>query len=474
MKKFYLLLTFLLTSLVCLQAQVTNLGFENWSNNLIFSDPEGYTTSNLQSFFAGIPNVTKVTGKTGSAVRLETVSNGIDTIVGMATNADLGIFGISGGIPYTGQPDSVSMYIRSDIKAGDTANLMIIFKKNGTPFFIPQNFLSITGTQNSFTQMTFPLSVPIQPDSVMIIISSSNLFSNLIYPGSWIEIDDIQMQGTTEQIPNNEFEKWDDIEFEDPDGWVSTNILQILSGLPLAVKKGAPRTGNASLSVETVEFNIFGTPDSLGYAVIGSDLFTQGGVAFTGKPEKFTFYYQYNPVGNDSASVGLRLIKWNGGTGQSDSLTGGVLKLPAASAWTKAEMNMDWTGKPDPDSIWIAFIAGNVDANTMPLGSKLLVDDLMLDYPVGISTPLPDNFISLYPNPAGNYIYFEIAKNEVFTGSLSIMNIIGQTMDKINISESDQNLVRIDLSKYENGTYLFELKSDDGSVKTGKFIIGSK
>jgi type IX secretion system substrate protein len=474
MKRTYFLFFFLLTSVLYLQAQVTNLGFENWSNNLLFSDPEGYNTSNLQSFFAGTPNVTKVSGKSGSAVRLETVSNGIDTIVGMATNADLGIFGISGGIPYTGQPDSVSMYIRSDIKTGDTANLMFIFKKNGIPSFNPQNFLSITGTQNSFTQMTFPLSVPIQPDSVMIIITSSNLFSNLFYPGSWIEIDDVQMQGTTEQIPNNGFEKWDDIQFEDPDGWVSTNILQILSGLPLAVKKGSPRTGNASLSVETVEFNIFGTPDSLGYAVIGSDLFTQGGVAFTGKPEKFTFYYQYNPVGNDSASVGLRLIKWNSGTGQSDSLTGGVLKLPAASAWTKREMNMDWTSKPDPDSIWIAFISGNIDANTMPLGSVLLVDDLMLEFPVGISTPLPDNMISMYPNPAGDYIYIEIKQNEVFTGSLTIMNIIGQTMDRINISDSDQNLIRIDLSNYENGSYLFELKSDDGSVKTGKFIIGSK
>ncbi|MBI5218008.1 MAG: T9SS type A sorting domain-containing protein, partial [Bacteroidia bacterium] len=84
-----------------------------------------------------------------------------------------------------------------------------------------------------------------------------------------------------------------------------------------------------------------------------------------------------------------------------------------------------------------------------------------VDCPLGIND-IPEQNINIYPNPANNNIEIEGLQ----AGKIEIMNLQGQVIKKIVVSNTKSN---IDISKLSGGVYTMRIKSDK-EIITKKLI----
>ncbi len=476
MKKFYtLILSVLLVSgSFHVLAQVPNMGFEVWNNALLYQQPLPFVTTNPQVYFSTLqPNVKPVTGHSGNyAARLETVPAGIDTIPGAIILGSFGFNGIIGGYPYTGQPDSIRGWFRYNIPVGDTALLFIILKKNTLP--ISLNMIPITGSLPNFTELTFPITYPIlPPDTIQLVITSGNFDSPI--PGGWLEVDDLTMLNTTEQLPNNGFENWTDFAIEDPQGWFTLNIFSAMFGQPPSVVKTTDAyNGSYAVSMTSVPFMFGDTLSFLTNGMFGPNG-PAGGSPFPDRPAKLTGYYKYTPVGNDSALAFVRFTKWNLGTGMADSVGGGLIALGPASVYTKFEVPIGYALPDNPDTTLIIFSSSNLLGNEpVGLGSNLLLDDLAFEFPTGETVPLDLALTKpyVYPNPAGEIAYIRAPMNPDSKVNLHLFNVIGEELtQQVRVQyDRNNNIIVLNTNRLKRGIYIWTLDVD-GKQYTGRLTI---
>ena len=445
------------------QAQLPDMNFENWNTNSLFEEPDDLFTTNLQAYIIGAPPpITKVAGTQGNAARLETSLVGNDTIFGFMLNSQT-----SNGRPYTGTPDSLKIRVRYNIQPGDTAGVILYFSFGGNLSGL--GAIALSGSSSNFVTLSSPIFSLAPPDSMLFIATSG------VIPGSWVEIDDITLTNTNQQIANNGLDNWHMVGYSDPEGWTSSNLISALFQQPMAVRQNTTdvMSGSSSLEIENTVVNIYGELDTIGY-ISNSDIYLGGntsGGAYTSQPEKLSFYYKYSPMGNDSATIGVLFKKWNSGTGKSDSITANITRLPAAGSFTKMELPLNWTGLPNPDSVVIAMSAGDLQNFTGVPGSKVIFDDLMFEFGVGIATPVPAfaNEVHLYPNPAGDHLYIDLSRTDLQSGQVRILNILGQPMYEGSFTTTDDPML-VNLEGYQSGTYLYEIREGE-KVLTGKFIV---
>ena len=102
------------------QNTIPNGGFENWVSSS-YDNLDNFTTPIGESIFIlGSATTLKSTdSQSGNfSVRLETKTNGLDTMFGFFTTGE---FGQSNGFPYNQRPDSIHGFFKCNVKAGDTA-----------------------------------------------------------------------------------------------------------------------------------------------------------------------------------------------------------------------------------------------------------------------------------------------------------------------------------------------------------------
>jgi subtilisin family serine protease len=75
-----------------------------------------------------------------------------------------------------------------------------------------------------------------------------------------------------------------------------------------------------------------------------------------------------------------------------------------------------------------------------------------------------ENFI-LYPNPTNDYVNFD--NSTLKFKNLEVINLIGQSILKLNLEDSNQN--KLDISNFEEGLYLFKF-SNKNDLRTFKII----
>src|SRR3954466_1926548 len=116
MRKIYLTI-FVSILTVATMAQMPNGSFESWSSTS-YDQPDGWQNGNHESVDLGLTPVTRTTGHTGYAVRMETiVSNSGDTAQAYIANGDP--MQGTGGIPVTGQPTAITGYYRYNLPNND-------------------------------------------------------------------------------------------------------------------------------------------------------------------------------------------------------------------------------------------------------------------------------------------------------------------------------------------------------------------
>ncbi len=448
-------------------SQIPNAGFESWTYQSLFEHPNGYLTTALQTYFYGqSPNVTKVDGASGYGVRLETVAAEEGTIFGGLFLGMPGSGGLQGGAPFTGMPDSFAIRLRYDIQPGDNATIGLFFKKAGVPIF--SQSWPVSGNLADFTRFSFPLNAfPYAPDSVAMVIFSSDPGS--AQAGSWIEIDEMELVNSAEQLPNSSFEFWTDEGSQEPETWWSTNAFNLFFGeSPKVTPSFDCHSGTFAVRIETFRVDLGGGDNTYGYVLLNAhigDGGPVGGVPYTLStlnPE-ISGYYKYAPVGSDSALVYAQFSKYNTSTQQTDSVGIFFFFLPLAPTYTPFAFQPALSILPD--TVLIGFAASDVrpGAPHAQTGSVLYVDDVKVSDPVGVIEMMPEEACRVYPNPSAGELWLDFGDLEVL--SVQVCDLNGRLVTGV---QAPQSPLRLNLPA---GCYVVRMTGSSGVVAK-RVVVG--
>lgn len=276
--------------------------------------------------------------------------------------------------------------------------------------------------------------------------------------------------------PNGGFEDWQ-LEYgnESPVGWQTLNFLCAFPfNIPSATKASGldKHSGNYALKIKSIEIITNPAPtildDTIGGAFTGSinlaPLYLKRGYTYTGRPEALNVWFKYFPVGNDRASIGVVLTKWNGV--KSDTVATADTSLYYNPIYTLLNVHLTYFSDQIPDSA-VVILASSRRSNEARVNSTLFVDDAEFTGWVGLQDYENKNKISLYPNPAKEELHFKINAQE----NLEI-NIIDATGKRITSLVVDGGEATVDTRNYCSGIYFYEVLDKKNSVITrGKFSV---
>ncbi|HPD66069.1 MAG TPA: T9SS type A sorting domain-containing protein [Bacteroidia bacterium] len=445
--------------------EVKNGSFENWVKKVLYEIPDGYFTSGMQLSMMGAPsNVTKSTDKqSGSyAIKLETVKTGEDTIPGIIIagkpeNSQLG------GIPFSEKPTSLDGYVKYNVKPGDTAGLICLFLFQGN--IIGVGAKQVTGIQPVYTSFSIPITffIPMVNPDTLVLIASSSALDGMKIPGSVVLLDHLQFIGTTSQLPNNDFENWTEVSFEEPEGWLSANAFSPDPNIVSVTKTTDYQQGNYAAKITNISIM---SGEILGFLTNGTigENGPLGGMPVFNNPDKVKFYYKYIPNGPDTAVFFTVLTKWDNSLGISVNVEQKQIKLPPTPNYTYFEVSYDYNQTPSADTLNITFGSGNFidQGNYVGLGSALYIDNVTVTYKSSsVEDYLAGNAINIYPNPASDKITIDI--RDLFKGevNISMTDQAGRIVLNKTISVDDDGVVKdIDISSLEAGIYLVTVQSE--------------
>ncbi|MFQ5446996.1 MAG: T9SS type A sorting domain-containing protein [Saprospiraceae bacterium] len=478
MKKFFLFLPAVWAfAWAGLSAQtIPNGDFENWTQQLYFSEPVNFWTSNVQAFFSGAgANVTKTTDAYAGnfALKLEAVTVDTSVVPGTVALGNLGSDGFTGGYPYTELPDTLTGYAKYNIAPGDTAFLLIIFMAGGAPFSVTSQ--PFTGVQDAYAQFKLPITsiLPVQPDTMQFILTTSADF-DIAVAGNVLYMDELQFIGTTEPFPNGGFEEWTDVASEEPDGgWTTSNIFSITGDLSVTKTTDA-ESGNFALRVENTA-SLFGPP--VGFILLGKlneagD--PAGGFPIANTPKMVRGFYKYAPVGPDSSLFFALFSKWNPATSQTDSIAAVALSLPPAAEYTPFEMPFDVNWSDVPDTMLLAFAPSYIgdDSASITTGSMLQIDALTIEFVSGVTFPLGEylSHVNAFPNPVRDHLNLQFSVANPTPLQVVIYDNAGKEWATYDLGmRSGEVTFEVPVTGLPPGSYIYSIVTKKGAFN-GKFI----
>ena len=478
---FYLMLLVALSQITLLQGQpLLNGGFEDWQSDTLFTDFPPYSTSNAIAYIlSGAPNVIPVPGCNGSAtgVLLTSIEAGGEILPGVLNWNDNP--NDIRGVPYTGQPDTFKACISYDIMPGDSAAIRIFMRQsNGTIIAGAQGFL--TGTQLTPIEYALPLVVgAVPPDSLVLVIASSH-FDNRGMEGSTLMIDDMRFTGTTEQLPNGDFEMNTLLDTEVPKDWGTVNDFQIvLDGPPSVTKSNDSFSGMYALQLKTELVEFDGTSDTIGFmsnGVFNGEDFI-GGQPYAHRPGRLVGQYKYTAVGNDTAIGLVAFSSYNPGTDETVYSDSFWVKLGPTAVYASFEVPINLSGfSRDPDTVVITFGSsdfsdGELTMSTKGVGSTLLLDELVFEGGnVAIDGIREPKAFSLYPNPATSSVSLTWPEQLKEPSLLSFYSLQGQLM-KQNMIPAGAQTHSVLISELPSGVYIVKWQEVAGKIQAIEKLI---
>ena len=273
----------------------------------------------------------------------------------------------------------------------------------------------------------------------------------------------------TTQIINPGFESWTT---NAPDGWFQLNVISDYGDITdengatiLPAQQITTGSTEGTSYIKLTSFNLNAStaiiyPDGEYGSKIHQQFYsTDRYVHF-----KMDINYDIKP-----GDVGFIVIQAND---INDNFAGtGVMELTGSqSNLSTITIPMMYTGTVT--SYYIAVCSskkGFVDNATEPIipGSWIGVDNIVVGNIVGVAKEELKTKVNVSPNPATNIVHFKIDGLE--NGTITINSIIGQKV--INTSFSN-GIKQIDVSKLNNGVYIYAIRNANGEiVKTNKLII---
>lgn len=183
---------------------LTNGGFESWSNQIIYQTPNNWFTFNQFAIGSTPTPVAKVSdahsGSSAAKISSTVISFGgsVDTIPGLILYGDYDITaGGNPGVSFQSKPDSIVGFYKSNLVNGDSVAVFVSLTKfdNVSSSQIGVGFSNGIITQNtsSYTRFSFPIeydpTVTVAPDTLMLGIGIGSQNFSL---ASTVTVDDIQ------------------------------------------------------------------------------------------------------------------------------------------------------------------------------------------------------------------------------------------------------------------------------------------
>jgi hypothetical protein len=466
MKKQLLFIAALLSVGGGLMAQsIPDGGFETWTTTS-WQDPQYYNTSNDQGVPQGASaNVTQTTGYAGKyGVMMQTVASGGGSQAGYIINGNANGNGFTGGIAYAQKPTGIRFYYKYTPVNKDTAGVLVIFKKSGTP--IDSFLITVTAAQANYTLHSYYPSkgLPLAPDTIILgaVSSFSALKNGGGSIGSTFVLDSVTFTGVTSQPAdmNGSFENWTKDSILIPNGWYIN--------YPGVTFSTTAYAGKHSLQLETVNYQggVQVSQASTGYyANCNTNCHQMGGFAFTNQVDTLGFWYQYLPKPNDTADIFLNFIK-NGNT-----INGAGAYVLAQPSWTFGYIPFN-VGQV-PDTVVVSIVSSNhnnltSNAQYSPyVGSILRIDNMAFySQPLAVVTlNVTKGSISVYPNPANTKVSVNLAGVSGSLQKLAVYDMSGRMLYSKDYPGVVKNTIEIiDISSYSSGVYLIEATTNNGVV----------
>ena len=436
--------------------EVPNCDFEVW-DSLYDNQPLGW---NIIGSVLKVPsyNGTSAVQMTGGSVN---TAGGI--ILGVPAQ-----HGIAGGVPFTGRPDSISLHAKYNIVAGDTAFVFLNFKKNGNS--INQVYVPITGNSGSnWISLHYPITFPDNsvPDTLLGGVISTNVFGagGAGISNSVLTIDDLVLSGTSQSLPNSNFELWDTLVYQQVQTWSSNVYNTELNASTVNLQKTADRvSGNYAVKLQTDAVTNPYVNFSTG---ANNNSNNNGGPTFAlgVRHNTLNMYVKFLPEPGDSLYISLSLYY------QGNFMGGANLNLDSAlNNYTALSIPINYfQSSGGPDSATVSFQLGT--GNAAP-GSIAYIDNISFDgYRVTGLQPnlvngLRNMYCHIYPNPAQATVYIDLLQlgdNNVVFYDISGRDIFTQ---KLTASHT-----AVDVSSFEPGEYLVKVKTSSDNSATQKIAI---
>ena len=412
--------------------EIPNFDFEIW-DSISYTKPEGWNIA--------IGKVTQnpIACHNNYSVRIEN-----DTINGWAPG--IIIMGssnaMSGGTPFNARPDTLIGCFNYFIPDNDTALIILMLKKQGV--FISQHMFPIVGTSSgNFTDLKFPITYYSagNADSLIIAIAVTNIH-HMIPPlpvGGYLIVDDIRFHGTTENIPNNDFENWETNTYYTPNSWVFGNNTSNPENEHVSRTNDAQH-GNYAVLVR----NIINPPDTIRGWLSTNQNWNVPGFSVNNRYKSLTGYYKFLPQNNDTMNIQVIMYKAHNKIGYGE-----FRNMATVTNYEPFIVNINYNDSLVPDSCQINFSSYNRN----PLGnSQLYADNLNFDgFLTGVKEPvLPaaDNlYFNVYPNPFNKKatVSFKIQQDEELT--IRLFDLSGK------------QVVLLAEGKYKAGDYKLDLSA---------------
>ena len=383
--------------------------------------------------------------------------------IGAILHGSAGQSGFSGGIDFTERPDSIRFYANYNIVPNDSAVVLLILKKNGTPIAFHQ-WLIGGSTSGNFEYKSYPIeySTVDYPDTMILIFTSSNPFSGSANENSVMIIDDVTFYGATTNVPNFNMELWTTNIRNKAAFWVSEDDFWNTSSTHIVEKSTDAYSGNFAVKLNNLTQ---GDADFGGIKAGDSINGWQPAFKVNFNHEKLFGYLKYFPDMNDTLFVRVAMFV------DGNQIGYGELKIKdTISSYTLFEVPISYFTSGNADSCLIEFKIFKQNGGN-PGNTNAFIDNLSFDMllapNLNVNEVLSHNEVTVFPNPTEGplTIAFENASNELI--DILVVDLHGKILLK-NQQFLSESKVTIDLSSFrsqqcfviiKNGNNLYSFKT---------------
>lgn len=424
--------------------QITNGGFENWSDSIIYETPSVWSSSNQEPFYVETTVFKSLDAQEGLySAKLGAAEIFGDTLGGFVLHGSLNPVT---GIPYTDNFEAVAVYYKIDLQPNDSLYLVIIRKANGNivdyqikPFAF--------GPATSWTPQLIPVG-NISQDELLLgfIIGNPNTTHNP-HPNSWALVDNIKLINGglyKPDVPNYNFENWEDEIVEIPDEWETLSPYYSHFGQINVVKTSDSYEGNSAIEMSTV---LFGTDTIAGFLSKGVIDFGSGTpfgqVPIASTPIKVAGVYKLTTTSVDEGILQIQFMENGSLVGYHEEI------FTPTSNYALFNSVIGMFGSPD--SMILTVISGSNPGTILKLDALAFDSDLSIE-----NNSIIDFTIS--PNPASDFIH--VTLTDPGFKKARLLTLTGEIVWESNAILSLQS---IDISSFERGIYLMSISTDKGS-----------
>jgi len=425
-------------------AQITNGGFENWSDSIIYETPTIWNSSNEEIYYTETTVFKSLDAQDGTfSAELRVAEIFGDSLGGFILHGDLNTVT---GIPYTNNFESVVVNYKIDLQPNDSLYLVIVRKNNGSivdyqikPFAF--------GPATSWNAQLIPVWNITQDELLIGFIIGDPNTNHKPHLDSWARIDDIKLiNGGIYQpdLPNHSFETWEDKVVEIPDEWETLSPYFSNFGFNNVTKSTDAFEGNNSIEMSTV---LLGSDTVAGLISKGTIDFSSGTpfgpVPIASTPVNIAGAYKYATTSVDEAILQIQFMENGSLVGYHEEIF-----TPTAN-YTIFNSIVGMFGTPD--SMIFTVISGDNPGSVLKLDALSFDSDLSVD-----NQDITDFTVS--PNPADDFIRVEFNDSNFKKARLitSKGDIVWETNTK-------SSLQAIDLRTFTSGVYFLSITTEKGS-----------